>query len=399
MGRNESAFPFVVNYVIDEILSKHERCDLLRDGDKMKKQEWCDAEKIDWVYSQLEDEESRFIFDQRRQFSISGDYHYIHNIIDNYVQELSGYKWYPDKEQKLVKDIKKNKAIIFGAGLNGRKVWRICKNKVEIEFFCDNDLDKQGEKVEGIEVISLEKLLDIDTKDDYAIIVSPKYACGEIVNMLLDNGIKEEKIYKYIDYGTMSLDRVQYFDEKIISFKNNEVFVDGGAFDLGTSELFVKKCKSYRKIYAFEPDTKCYLKCKSNAEKIVGDINLACAGLWSEEGYAEFLTLGNGSSHIVLSEKPNLNTIKVVDLDSYINDDKVTFIKLDIEGAELKALKGAESLIKREKPKLAICLYHKAEDLWEIPFYVKKLVPEYKLYIRHYSNYECETVLYAVCEE
>ena len=184
MGRNESAFPFVVNYVIDEILSKHERCDLLRDGDKMKKQEWCDAEKIDWVYSQLEDEESRFIFDQRRQFSISGDYHYIHNIIDNYVQELSGYKWYPDKEQKLVKDIKKNKAIIFGAGLNGRKVWRICKNKVEIEFFCDNDLDKQGEKVEGIEVISLEKLLDIDTKDDYAIIVSPKYACGEIVNML-----------------------------------------------------------------------------------------------------------------------------------------------------------------------------------------------------------------------
>ena len=72
---------------------------------------------------------------------------------------------------------------------------------------------------------------------------------------------------------------------------------------------------------------------------------------------------------------------------------------MDVEGAELEALKGARNLIERDKPKLAICLYHKDDDIWEIPYYIKKLVPEYKLYIRHYSNYQCETVLYAVCGE
>ena len=76
--------------------------------------------------------------------------------------------------------------------------------------------------------------------------------------------------------------------------------------------------------------------------------------------------------------------------------DKVTFIKMDVEGAELESLKGAEKTIRRDKPKLAICIYHKPEDMWTIPLYIKELVPEYKLYIRHHSSGVCETVLYAV---
>ena len=86
---------------------------------------------------------------------------------------------------------------------------------------------------------------------------------------------------------------------------------------------------------------------------------------------------------------------KVVSLDSCITD-KVTFIKMDIEGAELNALKGSREIIKKYKPRLAVSVYHKKEDLIEIPLYIKELVPEYKLYIRHYSNAAIETVLYAV---
>ena len=71
-------------------------------------------------------------------------------------------------------------------------------------------------------------------------------------------------------------------------------------------------------------------------------------------------------------------------------------IKLDVEGAELESLKGAEKTILRDKPKLAVCIYHKPEDLTQIPLYIKNLVPEYKLYIRHHSNRFTETVLYAV---
>ena len=74
----------------------------------------------------------------------------------------------------------------------------------------------------------------------------------------------------------------------------------------------------------------------------------------------------------------------------------MTFIKMDIEGAELEALKGSREIIQRYRPRLAISAYHKKEDLVELPLYIKELVPEYKLYIRHYSNAGVETVLYAV---
>lgn len=69
---------------------------------------------------------------------------------------------------------------------------------------------------------------------------------------------------------------------------------------------------------------------------------------------------------------------------------------MDIEGAELAALQGGAETIKRYKPKLAISIYHKPEDIIEIPIYIKSLVPEYKLYIRHYTNMYAETILYAI---
>ena len=90
-----------------------------------------------------------------------------------------------------------------------------------------------------------------------------------------------------------------------------------------------------------------------------------------------------------------VNRIPVDSIDNVCSGDKVTFIKMDIEGSEMEALKGAENVIKRDKPRLAICIYHKPEDLYEIPFWVKETVPEYKLYIRHHSNLQNETVLYA----
>lgn len=100
-------------------------------------------------------------------------------------------------------------------------------------------------------------------------------------------------------------------------------------------------------------------------------------------------------SHITSECTEETYSISVVAMDSIIKE-KVTYIKLDIEGAELEALKGAQEIIKRDKPKLAICIYHKKEDMVEIPYFIKQLVPEYRLFIRHYSNNECETVLYAV---
>jgi len=110
----------------------------------------------------------------------------------------------------------------------------------------------------------------------------------------------------------------------------------------------------------------------------------------------DFLEQGNGTSHVSIENKDCIGTdLQVVSLDECILE-PVTFIKMDIEGAEYEALEGAKHILKKDKPKLAVCLYHKKDDMWRIPYLIKSLVPEYRLYIRHYSNYEGETVLYAI---
>ena len=66
-------------------------------------------------------------------------------------------------------------------------------------------------------------------------------------------------------------------------------------------------------------------------------------------------------------------------------------------GAEMNSLMGAKKQIQQNRPKLAICIYHRLQDLWEIPMYIKSLVPEYKFYVRHHTTSIGDTVLYAVC--
>lgn len=87
---------------------------------------------------------------------------------------------------------------------------------------------------------------------------------------------------------------------------------------------------------------------------------------------------------------------KTVRLSDILRNNKVTYIKMDIEGSELMALYGAEEIIKKQRPKLAICVYHKPDHLWEIPFYLRNIVLDYKIFLRHHSTLDYETVCYAV---
>ena len=73
-----------------------------------------------------------------------------------------------------------------------------------------------------------------------------------------------------------------------------------------------------------------------------------------------------------------------------------TYIVIDIEGAEHNALLGARQTIARWKPKMAVCVYHRREDLFDVPLLLKSFAPTYKFYLRHYTSNQTETVLYAV---
>lgn len=117
-------------------------------------------------------------------------------------------------------------------------------------------------------------------------------------------------------------------------------------------------------------------------------------GLYNQKGELRFCS--NGTAGTIKDDGDVV--VPVIDIDTLVNGNPVTFIKMDIEGSELKALQGAEQTIKMYKPTLAICVYHKKEDIIEIPNYILSIVPEYKLYLRHYSNHTEETVLYATMD-
>lgn len=164
-----------------------------------------------------------------------------------------------------------------------------------------------------------------------------------------------------------------------------------GGYDGDTIEQFLKFSNGiYKHIYSFEPDPENYNKLLNRGYS--DKITVYNAGLYRETTQLSFSANKGGSSKVEEEGTDIISVYKFDELD--ILDNKVTFIKMDIEGSELDALVGMEKTIKKWKPKLAICIYHKFEDLWELPLYIKSLVPEYKLYIRNYTSYLDEIVLY-----
>ena len=112
----------------------------------------------------------------------------------------------------------------------------------------------------------------------------------------------------------------------------------------------------------------------------------------NKKAYLKETISGLTGSKTVYDETENIITI--YSIDSFLNGSPITFLKSDTEGEELNILKGAENTIKKYKPKMAISVYHKPDDLLTIPKFIKELVPEYNLVLRHHSKSFSETVLY-----
>lgn len=190
----------------------------------------------------------------------------------------------------------------------------------------------------------------------------------------------------------------QYFVDDIFQLSDNEIFVDGGAYTGDTIQQFLdtakKQKKKIEKIVAFEPDSTNYEKL-SNYYGKRSNIILHKAGLSKTTGKLFFKSEGV-NARIVNSEEEATCCIDVISIDDCLECSDVTYLKMDIEGAEWDALHGAQNTIKRNKPKLAICIYHSDDDMIRLIKYIHELVPEYRLYVRHHSRSNLETVLYAI---
>ena len=199
-----------------------------------------------------------------------------------------------------------------------------------------------------------------------------------------------------IDYSDIcEFKNTEYFLDEFWLPKLDEVFIDGGGYTGDTIEEFIRWTHGkYKRIYSYEPEEDKYHLIKYNLCTYAGNENIRVfnAGLWSERTVLGF-ELGDEtiSGRIVDNSNYKINTITI---DESV-DEPVTFIKLDIEGAEVEAIKGGRKHIMDDKPKLAIAIYHRLNDLWEIPMLLHEMVPEYKFYIRH-SGFRCYgTNLYA----
>ncbi len=291
----------------------------------------------------------------------------------------------------LIRLLPENKEIIlYGAGGDaGANLTPWEKDKRFIGF-CDRDVEKQKNGYFNHPVISPSQLLQ---RKDVSVVISTHWGAEEIRAFLEESGFPRDSIYDMTPYIYRS-ETGQYFTPDFMTF-GEEVFVDAGCKDLGTSQELLKYCSRLKRVYAFEPDESNYKDCIRRKEEFNDtEIELFPYGTWSDRRVLHFSATANGSSHVCENGE---TSIKVMPIDEAVaGKERVTFIKMDVEGSELESLKGARETILKDKPKLAICLYHKPEDVVEIPLYIKELVPEYKLYIRHHSNGPSETVLYAV---
>ncbi len=221
---------------------------------------------------------------------------------------------------------------------------------------------------------------------------------------LLKDSLSKETMAAYMDGRMNGVMRPlyhcytpnQYFIPEV-KLGKNEIFMDCGMYDGDTIVEFMSRCDGFDTIIGFEPDMENINK--FNQRNLEGNIKVINKGVWSKDDILCFKSEGTTASKF--SDDGDIK-IHVTSIDSLQLERPVTFIKMDIEGSELEALHGAKNTIIRDCPTLAICVYHKKEDLITIPQFIKSIAPDncnYTFYLRHHSLYEHETVLYAIPSE
>ena len=195
---------------------------------------------------------------------------------------------------------------------------------------------------------------------------------------------------------------VGYFYHDFFELHDREVLIQGGVYHGETIDEFIDVYPDYEAIYGFEADDINYKHARENVHS--EKTTLVLGAICDSSDEMSFLRTGHTSSMLAHGGGTSVQGVRIDDF-CRERDIAPTIIQMDIEGAEMSALHGARDTIMKYKPKLAICLYHSLcfehvplSDYWEIPIFVREIVPEYSFYVRNDSLYSdnLQTVLYAV---
>ncbi len=222
-------------------------------------------------------------------------------------------------------------------------------------LFCEEYVKKNGQRLEWV----YSRLADDISRRTFEDIINFKLS-GKI-DYLFDCEVSPDEPYQ----SFLKLDR-------------NEHFLDLGAYNGDTVADFVKRVGEYGSIIAVEPDIKSFKKLLANTEHLE---NTTCLNLCISDFCGKGTFNMKGGRNSVAGDNGSIADFATVD--SIANG--ATFIKMDLEGEELKAIKGSEKTITQNKPKMLISCYHRTEDLFVIPEAVFGIRDDYRLYMRHFK--------------
>lgn len=359
----------------------------------------------------------------------------------------------------LFKDIPNQANVcIWGAANAGISIREeLIKYRPDTKVTAYIDAVKQG-AVDGIKIYKPENIGEILNKFDY-MIISTRSDCTVIDAFLFYYDIKNyvrispyllkkyqfipSKVSKILGFLDTEKDRELYKDliesrisgdtSKLAEFVLNEhnitadrkrtikhytsyinydaieVMLEGGMFNGLNTIIFKKLFKNLKKIYAFEL---LYEKVKNKTIAHIIDslkeLQIVPLAMWNKK--EKLIFTENVAAPYSSGINPSLNKngseqhfeVDAISIDEYVEENgiqKIDFIKMDIEGAELKALQGAEKTLIKHRPQLAISIYHSNNDMQDIPIYLHGILSNYVFKIGQYSPYNDETILYAIPQE
>lgn len=347
---------------------------------------YLDMESLSMVYRKLYDRESRDVFDAGVACLFDENWHrYLKIGGPKTYMSHEFHDWYRRKGKNLP-------IVIFGVDGDARYVAELLTGQgYPVIAYCSNNDKVFLDGLDGMPVWSFEKMC-ANAKKNVIFLASSRFTNKLYEQCMYYTPLNEDYIYYPPRRRFVAYRGGQYFD--FFEPSAHEVFVDGGAYDGRTTVDFVKWAgKDYDMSYVFEANNDNLYMCKNTLMNAgVDKYELVMKGLWDK---SETVAFNSSLSTACRVDENGDSFTQMASLDEELSGKRVTFIKLDIEGGEYKALIGAREIIRQWKPKLAVSIYHKREDFVVLPLLIMQLLPEYNIAMRNYTSSDEERVLYA----